>query len=83
MRAVKRADLCATADALQRKADGLVSGDQWLRRNPFGKDRHGRNHSIQLAGGGSYHRRTLTAPRNAVCPCGSGAKFKKCCGGGK
>jgi SWIM/SEC-C metal-binding protein len=33
-----------------------------------------------LRGGASPIRRELAAGRNDPCPCGSGRKFKKCCG---
>ena len=30
---------------------------------------------------GSFHRDGLKIGRNEPCPCGSGYKYKKCCGG--
>lgn len=32
------------------------------------------------AGGGTYHRNTEKIGRNDLCPCGSGKKYKQCCG---
>jgi hypothetical protein len=31
-------------------------------------------------GGSKHERRVATASRNALCPCGSGRKYKRCCG---
>lgn len=60
--------------------------------------RNGRAHSISersvfslrdgrwyyVAGEHEDTPRTVVKPgRNAMCPCGSGKKFKKCCGGGQ
>ena len=52
----------------------LVRADAILERNLERKLAHvavGRNAPIRTAG--------LIPPRNGLCPCGSGAKYKKCC----
>lgn len=81
MRPAKKADLCATADAIQRKVDGVKRGQTWDRRNPYGKGGGRSVFSYALLAKGVRHMppRPPIAGRNERCPCGSGKKYKRCC----
>lgn len=70
-------DLEANWGALQEEWDGRSGGfDDDLLDNPW-DDSFGDPLDARVGG---YRRTEPKVGRNAPCPCGSGRKFKKCCG---
>jgi uncharacterized protein YecA (UPF0149 family) len=59
------------ADGVNLKSAGQVK--KWVKTHP--DEIRGIGQTIE-----TYHRETPKVSRNAPCPCGSGRKYKKCCG---
>jgi len=70
----------------EEKLSGRWSSGETVREemSGFGSQRQGMNQAIQASGKGGavqpIRRKTPKVGRNDPCPCGSGKKFKKCCG---
>ncbi len=64
------------AQARPEAIDALLREEQTFRR----RLQRQRAQSLGLAGPDPYRRETPKVGRNEPCPCGSGKKFKKCCG---
>jgi hypothetical protein len=68
--------------ALVRKAKPKhLSFDQWLcKLIRLGLDTHADTSADQIASAQPIPIQPVHIGRNDLCPCGSGKKFKKCCG---
>ena len=75
IRAIAKADFDAMMAAAERKV-AQQNRDKGL--SSFCKP--GESLPAALMPEGSFCKTTPQTPRNAQCPCGSGVKFKRCCG---
>jgi hypothetical protein len=68
----------ATAWWDRRSRDDDDDSDEWL---PYVDDDAGDSDDIEYLNNVEPYRAPPKVGRNAPCPCGSGKKYKKCCGG--
>jgi uncharacterized protein YecA (UPF0149 family) len=73
-----RRELEHTGKPLRSSADSLSDDELLTKLRSFGLDvdRDG----VERLCAGALSAQEVAVGRNAPCPCGSGKKFKKCCG---
>jgi hypothetical protein len=83
--AVKTAAQSTQSAEARRAAIGAAIEEQWRRNDEeFNALLEGSSFckpaTAEKAAGSSFCNQPAATPRNALCPCGSGAKYKRCCG---